>query len=215
LHGDINDQKAWVSEFEQLQKVLPNNEKILFLDAVHPTHNSTFAKTWYRDSAPKTLPTNSGRKRINIQGSYDVNEQNGVFTKHDTVNSDAIIEHYERLIQQYPGIKVLHLVQDNARYYHSEKVRDWIISNNKIAGNPQIKQRFLPTYSPNLNKIEKLWLFMSTKIFYNKYYEKFTDFKKAIDDFTENIDIYRDELATFITLKFHIPESKSTSIFLM
>ena len=39
---------------------------------------------------------------------------------------------------------------------------------------------FLPSYSPNLNPIERLWKFMYERILYNKYYEKFSEFKEAV-----------------------------------
>jgi transposase len=39
---------------------------------------------------------------------------------------------------------------------------------------------FLPTYSPNLNIIERLWKFIKTKALYGKYYEKFDFFQEAI-----------------------------------
>ncbi len=39
---------------------------------------------------------------------------------------------------------------------------------------------FLPPYSPNLNLIERLWRFLNKIVLYNRYYERFADFKAAI-----------------------------------
>ena len=42
---------------------------------------------------------------------------------------------------------------------------------------------------PNLNIIERLWLFFHQKILYDKYYETFPEFKEAVLNFFQNIDI--------------------------
>jgi transposase len=62
---------------------------------------------------------------------------------------------------------------------------------------------FLPPYSPNLNLIERLWRFLKKVVLYNRYYEKFADFRSAILNFFKNIKQYKDELASLMTLKFH------------
>jgi len=46
---------------------------------------------------------------------------------------------------------------------------------------------FLPPYSPNLNPIERLWKFMNERVLYNKYYEKFNEFKNAVLGFLESL----------------------------
>ncbi|MDR1957987.1 MAG: transposase [Planctomycetaceae bacterium] len=46
-----------------------------------------------------------------------------------------------------------------------------------------ITLQFLPSYSPNLNWMERLWKFFKKKILYNKYYEKYEDFLSACKGF--------------------------------
>jgi transposase len=62
---------------------------------------------------------------------------------------------------------------------------------------------FLPPYSPNLNLIERLWRFLKKIVLYNRYYERFADFKGAILKFFANIKQYRSELKSLMTLNFH------------
>lgn len=47
--------------------------------------------------------------------------------------------------------------------------------------------RFLPPYSPNLNPIERLWKFMYENVLYNKYYEKFVEFKEEVLGFLQGL----------------------------
>ena len=63
---------------------------------------------------------------------------------------------------------------------------------------------FLPSYSPNLNLIERLWKFTKKKLVHNQYYEKFSIFKKEVEKFFENIGDFNSELKTLITPKFEI-----------
>ena len=62
----------------------------------------------------------------------------------------------------------------------------------------------MPPYSPNLNLIERLWKFMRKTILYNKYYEKFADFRAEVMRFFENIAQYNDKLSTLLTKNFQI-----------
>jgi transposase len=65
------------------------------------------------------------------------------------------------------------IVLDNARYQHCKFIK-------YLAQQLGITLLFLPTYSPNLNLIERLWKFIKKKAVYGKYYEKFEFFKQAI-----------------------------------
>ena len=41
---------------------------------------------------------------------------------------------------------------------------------------------FLPSYSPNLNLIERLWRFVKREAAYGKYHPTFAEFRAAIED---------------------------------
>jgi transposase len=62
---------------------------------------------------------------------------------------------------------------------------------------------FLPSYSPNLNLIERYWKFLKKKCVYNQFYKDFDSFCAAIDDCLENgNEKFAGELKTLMTLKF-------------
>jgi hypothetical protein len=68
-----------------------------------------------------------------------------------------------------------------------------------------IQLLFLPSYSPNLNLIERLWKFVKKKCLYNVYYETFEQFKGGINDCLEQIDQqYKEEVTTLMN-----PESQN------
>jgi len=62
---------------------------------------------------------------------------------------------------------------------------------------------YLPSYSPNLNLIERLWKFVKKKALDSKYYYDFETFKNAISNcLVHTHDIYKEELDSLLTLKF-------------
>jgi transposase len=74
----------------------------------------------------------------------------------------------------------IYIILDNARYYHSEVVK------NLLKEHPRIVLKFLPPYSPNLNIIERFWKILKQKVVYNKFYLKFDDYRIKVLEFLEN-----------------------------
>ena len=69
----------------------------------------------------------------------------------------------------------MHLFLDNARYHHAILVQEWL---NKPGC--RIKLRFLPTYCPHLNPIERLSGVMHKNITHNREHKTIRDFANAI-----------------------------------
>ncbi|VAX37288.1 Mobile element protein, partial [hydrothermal vent metagenome] len=66
-----------------------------------------------------------------------------------------------------------------------------------------IELLFLPSYSPNLNLIERLWKFVKKQCLYSKYYSEFSSFKKAISDcLSKTHSTYKQDLDSLLTLNF-------------
>ena len=64
---------------------------------------------------------------------------------------------------------------------------------------------FLPSYSPNLNLIERLWKFVKKKVLYGKYYERAALFREAIEGCLGKVNHdpqYKRELKSLLTLQF-------------
>lgn len=62
---------------------------------------------------------------------------------------------------------------------------------------------FLPSYSPNLNLIERLWKFVKRNALYGRHYQNFTGFCGAIDDCLDRIPTqHREKLATLMPHNF-------------
>ncbi|OGV20317.1 MAG: hypothetical protein A2X47_07640 [Lentisphaerae bacterium GWF2_38_69] len=88
------------------------------------------------------------------------------------------------------------IILDNAKYNRAADVTNYASLN-------KIKLIYLPSYSPNLNLIERLWKYFKEKVC-TKYYEFFDGFKRAVTDFFNNIEKYKDDLISLLAPNFKI-----------
>lgn len=196
---DPTKQKQFLKEYKDLKKNLKITEKILFLDGVHPTHNTQKLRCWIKRGVDKQIKTNTGRDRLNIQGALDVNDNldltSGSFK---TLNAITTLEFFDQIQAKYNNLTKIYCVVDNARYYKNKDVTTYL--DNKSC---KIRLIFLPAYSPNLNLIERLWKYLRQKIIGTKYREKFKEFKEDINYFLNHTSEYPD-LKSFIGTKPHL-----------
>ena len=91
------------------------------------------------------------------------------------------------------------LYLDRARYYGSPVVKDWLRRHSEFELEP------LPTYSPNLNLIERLWKFLRKRAL-SRWHKTFEAMQGAVAEVLDRLGDYRDELATLMTERFAIVE---------
>lgn len=176
--GKANEeqQKAWIAEYEKLRTTLQVNETICFIDGVHPTHNVQPAYGWIKKGIRKEIPTNSGRSRLNLSGAIDMVSHKVIIQADKTLNAASTISFFQRIEIAYPDKSKVHIFCDNAKYYKNHLVQEYLKTS-------KIELHFLPSYSPNLNPIERLWKWMKERVIYNCYYPEFEEFKSAIFGF--------------------------------
>lgn len=171
--------------------------KLFFVDAAHFVHGAFLGYVWCK--VRLFLPTPSGRKRYNVLGALDaINHQLIKVTNEAYINAESVCQLLKELNYQNFGIPIV-LILDNAKYQKCEHVYT-------LADKLNIELLYLPSYSPNLNIIERLWKWVKKDCLYNRYYEKFANFKTAIDQTLGKLQIEknREELNNFLNLKFQL-----------
>ncbi len=191
-------QMKFLEEYESLKKNLEATEKILFLDGVHPSHNTQKVKCWIKKGVNKEIRSNTGRKRLNIHGAFCLENLELVSNQFKTLDAVTTIEFFDQIQEEYINLTKIYCIADNARYYKNKDVKAYL--DNK---NCRIKLIFLPSYSPNLNFIERLWKYMKKYIIGTKYREKFKEFEEDISYFLNHTTEYTD-LKQFIGTKPHL-----------
>lgn len=195
-------QKEFIEHYKTLKNDIKADDKILFMDGVHPQHNTVVAYGWIKKGYDKEIKSNSGRQRLNINGALDVTTCKVTVTFEETLNAITVLCLFKKLRKVYKKAGKLYIICDNAGYYKSKSVQLVVKKLN-------IELVFLPAYSPNLNLIERFWKFFKKKVMYNKYYEKFSVFRKTVEDFFNGgMKKYKSELRTLLTENFQIIGNK-------
>lgn len=169
---DPQKQQEFIDSYMSLKSGLGSNEKIYFLDAVHPEFQSQAVSGWIKKGEVKTLPTTNKQFRMHFVGALSLDGMEVVAKEYDTVDADSVISFLKDL-EESSSAESIHIISDNGRSNKNKKVNEFLVQS-------KIKIHYLPPYSPNLNPIERLWKVMREKKTYNKCYEKFKDFSDAI-----------------------------------
>ena len=193
--ADIEAQEIFIKQYKDFMQTKADHDPVLFVDGVHPTHNTMAAYGWLKKGEEREIKSNTGRERLNINGAIDIETLGVTVVSGEAVNSETTIDLFTAIEEQYPLALTIYIILDNARYYHSKQMKAYL-------ANSRIKLIPLPSYSPNLNLIERLWHFFKKKVLYNQYFNKFKDFEKAAMKFFTNIGDYKDELATLMNEEF-------------
>lgn len=197
LNGEA--QMQFVKEYEILKEHKTEDEVILFGDGVHPTHNIHKTKAWIKRGEDKQIKTNTGRGRLNINGALNLEGMSITVHFSETINAEETMKLFDKIQSAYPDKRTIYLIVDNARYYKNIAVQAYLA--DPVC---RIKLKFLPTYSPNLNFIERLWKFMKKYIIGVKYREKFKEFANDIYQFFDNFEQYEERLRQFIGTELHL-----------
>lgn len=185
----------------QKKKLLPRLEEakagkraVFFVDAAHFVHGAFLGFVWC--FVRPFIKSPSGRKRFNVLAALNaVTHELFMITNETYINAESVCELLRKLANLSLNIPIT-LVLDNAKYQKCKLVED-------LAKSLKIELLYLPSYSPNLNLIERLWKFVKKKCLYSKYYSDFSEYKTAISDLLTQAHItHKQDLDSLLTLKF-------------
>jgi transposase len=197
---DATKQKAFIKDYEQLLRGLRPDEAVLFGDAVHPTHQVRAVGCWAPKDEAIAINPSSGRERLNIHGAIDLETGKTQMLEVPTVDANSTILLLMAILAAYPTMAMIHVFLDNARYHHAKLVRDWLAREGH-----RITLHFIPTYSPHLNPIERLWGVMHHNVTHNRSYATFREFKaRAMNFLTQDVPKKWHALRDSVTDNFRV-----------
>lgn len=156
-----------------------------YANSAHPTRNTRYTRAWCEVGQERPSLTVSGRERVNPNAA---------------LNAQSTKRLYKHLLAAHPDKARIYVICDNARYYKNKELREWLLDK-------PVCQVFLLPYSSNLNLIERLWKYLSHKIINTTFYRTKGQFRTALLDFFDRLPEFGRDLASLLTLKFHIVDA--------
>jgi len=196
--ADPEKQKEFLEQEIQprLDEAQAGKRVVLFVDAAHFVLAPFLGFLW--SVVRVFIQAPSGRQRFNVLGALNaITHELITITNETYINAESVCALLEKIAKLYVGIPIS-IFLDNARYQKCALVRE-------KAKSLKIELCFLPSYSPNLNLIERMWKFVKKKCLYSKYYEKFPAFKDAISKCLDaTMTTHKSELDSLLTPRFQL-----------
>jgi transposase len=167
---------------------------VFFVDAAHFVFGTFLCCLW--SFTRLFVRAASGRQRFNVLGAWNAITRELIAVTNTTVVNTQTMCELLRKIAAEGLVGPITLVLDNARYQRNAVVQG-------LAAELGIALLFLPSYSPNLNLIERLWKFIKRQRLYGRYYATFTEFRTSIESCLSELSTsHRSALERLMTLSF-------------
>lgn len=144
--ADPEAQRAFLEQYEKLNQEKGEEDGIYFMDAADPQHNPVLACGWIKGGEERTVRSNRGRRRVNINGAIALDRLAPVVRFDETIDADSTTALFRQLERLNLAAALIYIICDNAHYYRSKAVQEYLKTSH-------IKPVFLPPYAPNLNLI--------------------------------------------------------------
>lgn len=185
----------------RLAEAQAGKREVHFIDAAHFVLATFLGRMWSR--ARLFVRASSGRRRYNVLGAINAVTHALVRVTNETyINSQSVCELLGKIAARSVGVPIT-VVLDNAPYQRCRLVRE-------RAAALGIELLFLPSYSPNLNLIERLWRFTKKAVLNSRHHASFGEFRQTIDQCLDELPTtHRESLKTLMTPRFQTFENVS------
>jgi transposase len=185
----------------RLAEARAGHRQVRFVDASHFVFATFLGYLWCK--ARWCVRAASGRKRFNVLGALDAVSHHLVqVTNHSYINAESVCALLRAVVDAGTGLP-LTLVLDNARYQKCALVAD-------LAAQLGVELLYLPSYSPNLNLIERLWKFVKKECLNSIHYSNYEAFTTAITRCLEDLPTkHKADMGSLLTHNFQTFENVS------
>lgn len=162
--------KNFAKTSKKLTSTLPEKYTTVAIDQTRKTVGCDLYRAWFPSGARVPLPYWKTYDSVKLLGALTESGETFVTEVADAFTSDVTVR-FLRALQTEFGDH-LHIILDNAAYFSSNQVADFVDST-------AIKVTYLPTGSPDMNPVEECWRQFKYQLG-NRYFDSIEELRPAI-----------------------------------
>lgn len=178
----------------RLEQAKAGERAVFFVDAAHFVLASFLGWLWC--STRLFVKAASGRQRYNVLGAFNaVSHELVRVTNTGYITAETVCQLLRKIAALNLAMPIT-LVLDNARYQRCQLVQE-------LADALNMELLFLPSYSPNLNLIERLWKFVKKAALNSREHGSFAEFQGVIDQCLDELPTtHQPQIRSLMTTTF-------------
>lgn len=139
-----------LSLIQKLVESLPANEAAVWEDEIDIHLNPKIGADWMLPGTQRRIMTPGKNVKRYVAGAMDATTDRLTWVRGERKHSGLFIELLKKLLREYVGKKVIHVILDNFKIHSSKQVQTWLAQSGQ-----RLRLHFLPPYCPDDNRIER------------------------------------------------------------
>lgn len=167
-------QRRRLSAIRDLIAQLPPDEVAVYEDEADIHLNPKIGLDWMARGHQKLVMTPGKNAKAYVAGTLDARDGTVLWVGDIQKNSALFVAMLKRLHERYPHATRIHVILDNYGIHSSHETQ------RALATMPRIRLHFLPSYSPDHNRIERLWQDLHANVTRNHRHTNLDDLCGAV-----------------------------------
>lgn len=159
---------------------------LIYADEAEFHLNPGLVAMWSKKGRQPTVPSAGQNRKVAVFGGINYATGRMVWHLAERKNQHQFLFFLGKLLSSYRGWKVV-LVLDNVAYHKTQAVMDFFERNRD-----RLEVIWQPPYSPQLNRIERVWKHLKSKYVYNEFFGDKDGLLRAVE---KGLDLLNADLA--------------------
>ena len=164
---------------KKLKSNLPEEYTTIAIDQTRKAVGCELYRAWFPEGQRIELPYWQTYEGVKLLGAVTEDDEFFVTEVADSFKSDVTIKFLKALQTKFG--EQLHIILDNATYFTSKKVQEFIDES-------ALKVTYLPTGSPDMNPVEECWRQLKRRLG-NRFFASIEELRPAIWSAIDSITV--------------------------
>jgi transposase len=138
--------------------------------------------TWFLRGKQRMIPTYGKHQGVKLIGTLNYETGEIFCIEEERYDATVFLHFLEQVLAQYRAGKIVRVL-DNARIHHAKLLQPFLAFHKH-----RLEFVFLPPYSPNLNLIEGLWMWIKSSVIYNVFYSSVQEIRTNVQNCIRQIN---------------------------